>query len=530
MKYLPLLILPIALYAAPAATKAEMLRAVEEQWRVASGALPAAASASNAPAVGLREELRRWELPEVTIVRLPLSQALESLTVGLPAEEVLNFVVTGGNDPEVSLALRNTTMAAAIDLLTESVGMAYELRERTVVVMPQGVVGTLRTEYFPLSQGQLTRLLGAEAVKAVAAPGEATSASALYTRSSAEAALRAFFERVGIVWVEGSGMALGSGELIVTHNARALERIADLLGRTPKSRQVEIEAKFMEVGEGALEELGVQWSLTNASGRSRVGSTDAVGATTDTLRTAAGAFGNTTASSSTLAVAPTIPGGVNLAAQATKFADVTGILGDYQLRNVISALSQKDGSELLSAPRVTVLSGSTAAITVAQEMRYPQSYDRVNTDVGSGTSSGSIITAPTPLDFTTRNIGVEMQVTPYVEEDGSITLILQPQVTQFERFVDYGGQSVVVNNGVTQTLPSGFFQPVFSVRRVNTEVNIPSGQTVLLGGLTREETVQVRDKVPILGSLPLIGRAFRSNSSSTLKKNLVIFVTARLVE
>jgi len=61
-------------------------------------------------------------------------------------------------------------------------------------------------------------------------------------------------------------------------------------------------------------------------------------------------------------------------------------------------------------------------------------------------------------------------------------------------------------------------------------VNLPTGSTVLLGGLTREEKVTVNDKVPLLGDLPLLGKAFRSSGSSTLKKNLVVFVTARLVE
>jgi general secretion pathway protein D len=213
-------------------------------------------------------------------------------------------------------------------------------------------------------------------------------------------------------------------------------------------------------------------------------------------------------------------------------ANIKGTWGDYSVNGILRALSQQDGTELLSAPRVTVLSGGTANLTVAQELRYPQSYDRVNTDVGSSSStysSGSIITAPTPLDFTTRNVGVELQVNPIVEADGSITLNLQPEVTQFERFIDYGGQSVIVSDHASESVPSGFFQPVFNVRKVSTQVNIPNGGTVLMGGLTRSETVKVKDKVPVLGSIPFIGKAFRHEGTSTQKKNLIIFVTARLV-
>ena len=114
---------------------------------------------------------------------------------------------------------------------------------------------------------------------------------------------------------------------------------------------------------------------------------------------------------------------------------------------VLRALSQKSGSDLLSAPKVTVLSGDLATITVAQELRYPQRYSDIEPEVGSGSSltggqsggsAGVAIAAGTPQDFTVRNVGVELSVTPRVEEDDySITLDLHPQVTEFDGFVEY---------------------------------------------------------------------------------------------
>ncbi len=72
-------------------------------------------------------------------------------------------------------------------------------------------------------------------------------------------------------------------------------------------------------------------------------------------------------------------------------------------------------------------------------------------------------------------------------------------------------------------------QPIFSTRKVTTSVTVWDGQTVVLGGLMREDVQKVQDKVPILGDIPLLGRAFRSNVDQHLKVNLVIFVTAHLI-
>ena len=187
----------------------------------------------------------------------------------------------------------------------------------------------------------------------------------------------------------------------------------------------------------------------------------------------------------------------------------------------------------MSAPKVTVLSGKTAEIVVAQEFRYPESFGDIESEVGSGASNtgaaGVTITAGTPQDFVVRNIGVEMEVTPTVEDDNSISLLLEPRVTEFEGFVEYGGPSVAISGSINVTVPAGFFQPIFSVRRVRREVTIWDGATVVMGGLTREQVQTVEDKVPVLGDIPLIGRLFKSKGESSQKRNLLIFVTANLI-
>ena len=122
-----------------------------------------------------------------------------------------------------------------------------------------------------------------------------------------------------------------------------------------------------------------------------------------------------------------------------------------------------------------------------------------------------------------------MSVTPNVENDDTISLILEPRVTEFEGFVEYGGPSVAITGDTTVTVPAGFYQPIFSVREMSTEVTIFDGATVVMGGLTRDEVKSLNDKVPILGDIPGLGRLFKNEGETRQKRNLLIFVTANLV-
>jgi general secretion pathway protein D len=77
--------------------------------------------------------------------------------------------------------------------------------------------------------------------------------------------------------------------------------------------------------------------------------------------------------------------------------------------------------------------------------------------------------------------------------------------------------------------PGTINQPVFNIRSVETNLQVLDGQTAVLGGLINESTQEINDKVPVLGDLPLVGRLFQSKVSERTKKNLLIFVTARLI-
>jgi len=120
----------------------------------------------------------------------------------------------------------------------------------------------------------------------------------------------------------------------------------------------------------------------------------------------------------------------------------------------------------------------------------------------------------------------------------TIDLNLVPQVVEFEGFINYGSpiNAIAVNSAVGISISSPVTltenvinQPIFSTRKVTTNVSVWDGQTVVLGGLMREDVQKTEDRTPIIGDIPLIGRLFRTNIDQHIKRNLVIFVTARLI-
>lgn len=547
---------------ARARTSRQMMGEVDQAWQRPGVIEPKPAGEAAAPGSSpLLEKLDAIVLPSVNFSGMELSRVVNTLSVISEAFDRSGTSLKGVNivlldqataNPVVSITLRNLPLRRVLDFITGSVGYQYEVQADAVVVRPGGEQSVLETAFFPVSRSTVLRMTGkGPALAAGTDPltGVPLATPAVTVESEGQA-IRNFLQLSGVVFegVTGSTLAFDGSQLIATQTPRNLERIRNILNRYHGVRQVEIEAKFMEVQQGALEELGVQWNLaTKATQRNaaQAAYTTAGGIN----RTLADAFRNAT-SSQQISIsgtgqpaaginiptpAPSIPGGVLLGVAAGPLANITGIIGEFDVQAVIRALSQKSGTELLSAPKLTVLSGNPATITVAQELRYPQSYGQIQSQVGTGSvsgggSAGVSITSGTPQEFTTRNVGVELKVTPTVEEDDySVSLDLNPKVTEFEGFVEYGGPSVAISGGTTVTVPPGFYQPIFAVREVTTKVTIWDGATLMMGGLTREDVKHVNDKVPVLGSLPGLGRLFRSKAESSTKRNLLIFVTANLV-
>ncbi|MBE2216535.1 MAG: type II secretion system protein GspD [Opitutaceae bacterium] len=538
-------------------TREQMLEEVSRSWQ-RPGVFQEREAVDEKPTgpVPLLDKLNRITIPSVNFTGVELSRVISTLSsiseefddTGL-APKGVNIVLIDPNrvNPAVNITLRNLTLRRVLDFITDSVGFQYEVQLDAVVVRPGGEVTNLDTEFFPVSRATVIRMVAAAGGKVDDKAGSGADPFASTGGAAGGAGVRGesehirnFFQQAGVNFegTQGASLVYDGSALLVTQTSRNISRIRNILNRYNDVRQVEIEAKFLDVAEGVLEELGIDWKVTSSNG-------DVYQSNYRTLSQAfsPGSVGNPGQIIQPIGdpidipnSPPTFPGGLNLGTGTSAIAVVEDIIGSYTVSGAIRAISQNSGSDLLSAPKVTVISGEKASITVAQEFRYPESYGEIQSEVGqSGTgsnsgSAGVTITAGTPQNFKTRNVGVELAVTPTVEDDDySISLDLNPRVTEFDGFVEYGGQSIAIAGGTTVNVPSGFFQPIFSVREMNTKVTVWDGATVVMGGLTREEVKKVNDKIPFLGDIPGVGRLFRSEGESNQKRNLLVFVTANLV-
>jgi general secretion pathway protein D len=158
-------------------------------------------------------------------------------------------------------------------------------------------------------------------------------------------------------------------------------------------------------------------------------------------------------------------------------------------------------------------------------------------DVGNSGIQSFPVTPATPTAFETRNTGVTLEIEPTIgENDFMIDLRFVPEIVEFEGFINYGspiqtGGTDLLGNPVQITLTENRIEmPVFSSRRVNTALTIYDGYTVAIGGLIAESVQNVEDKVPILGDIPFVGRLFQTKAENHIKSNLVIFVTAQIID
>jgi pilus assembly protein CpaC len=165
-------------------------------------------------------------------------------------------------------------------------------------------------------------------------------------------------------------------------------------------------------------------------------------------------------------------------------------------------LEQKQILQVLAEPTLTTLSGLPARFLSGGEFPFPV--------IEGGTGNLAVVT----IEF--RPYGVKVEFTPTVNPDGSIRLKLAPEVST----LDY-------SNAVTI---SGFTIPAISTRRAETEVEIKDGQSFVVSGLLDHRTTEIMSKVPSIASVPIFGQLFRSKNFNHSITELVIMVTATIVD
>ena len=477
-------------------------------------------------------------------------------------------------DARITITLNQIPLGEALRYIASQAGLKVKVEPYAVSIIPvnEQSADMLTKEYrVPpgFIMGTLTPGSSLDApTRTVGGAGgkdtqESTGGRQLVNRETA----KDFLEAQGVPFPPGSSANFlpQSSRLIVRNTQDNLDLVDALVEQANVAgpKQVEIEAKFVEITQTNLKELGFDWLVGPFSfSNERVvgtGGTSGSGAAlsqTDFPLPITGTNPVTAGNrSGNLAITGNAIDSLLLGTPAGQFLapgifGVGGLLTDPQFQVVIRALNQKKGVDLLSAPRVTTKSGQRAVIEIVREFRYPTQFDppQIPQDFGSistgptipvgGVSAAPIfpVTPTTPTAFETRNTGVTLEVEPVVGPDGvTIDLNLVPQVVEFEGFINYGSPINTFSTnalGMATRIPitdNVINQPIFSARKVTTSVSVWDGQTVVLGGLMREDVQKVEDRTPIIGDIPIVGRLFRTKVDQHIKRNLVIFVTARLL-
>lgn len=481
----------------------------------------------------------------------------------------------GVGDTPITLRLANVPLAEVLRYTTALANLKYKVEAHAVLIVP---ISTPDADLFTntyvvppnfLSTGNSG---GGDADAGGAADPFTTPAASGGNVIKARRTAKQVLESAGIVFGTGS-MAIYSvanSSVIVRNTQDQMELVEAFIDsiRGTVEKQIYVTARFVEISESNIDELGFDWLLGSfgigggvfgqggtvgnqaATGFAGAGfpvaTPPGVGITGPGPLTAGNRSGGgaLTGNNIDALIALAGAGAAPPVTVAPAVFGISGVFTNPQFQMMIRALSQKKGVDLLSAPSVMARSGQRAKIEIIREFIYPTEYDPPEIPnqigggggIGGGTVSFVPVTPATPTAFETRNTGITLEVDPVLGADEyTIDLNLAPEVVEFDGFINYGTPIFGAASLVPPFTPSiltanRIVMPVFNVRKVTTQVTIWDGQTVALGGLIREDIQDVQDKVPFLGDLPLFGRLFRSSVEQHLKRNLTIFVTAQIMD
>ncbi len=315
-----------------------------------------------------------------------------------------------------------------------------------------------------------------------------------------------------------------------------MEQILDVFNASPP--QVKLEAKFAEIEYDDNNALGFDWFLGNFRALG-----DKIITAPGTAPTYIGEPSRNNPSGffpfpGTLQVDQFVPSPDSISPRSTDghvtsnfkqhgnpMMTFTGILTDPQFRMVLSAMDQKEGVDVLSAPHIITVSGRPATLNV-QDTRYIVTGVTPAFTPGSFGGGGAGAMMP---NVTTGQFGPDFQAVPYVSSDMyTIEMQVQPTFTEFLGYEDTTFEATAFAGGNTVTQPIAL--PRFRTRTLNVDCVVWDGYTLALGGLIAETVLTNKDKVPFLGDVPFIGGLFRGESTQRKKKNMAIYITSTIID
>jgi len=287
-----------------------------------------------------------------------------------------------------------------------------------------------------------------------------------------------------------------SRRVVTIADADTSKYISQVLSNLDRPKpQVLIKVVFLEVDHNDASDIGIEggWDKQIASDGTKANAANAfgLGGLTSTVGTNFNAVGQPV--SSFAAASPmTSPG-----------AGLYQVLGaDYQV--TLRAIAQAGKTRIISKPSILARNNQPATITVGQSVPLITSvrYDNYGNAINS---------------ISYQDVGVILTVTPFITEDNLVEMIVAPQISS-------------IDPTLSEPISANVSAPVINVRKADTVVVTPNGQTVIIGGLMENDKSVVDTKIPFLGDIPLLGVLFKRHQKSDASKELIIFLTPHIVQ
>ena len=281
-----------------------------------------------------------------------------------------------------------------------------------------------------------------------------------------------------------------TNSLIISSAEENLNSIKNIIAKLDIRRaQVLVEAIVVDLSEKAAKSLGVETIYTGDDDDSiPIGVTRFSGTGPDLLSIAGASDDNTNVTLTTTAVSSLL----NTQGLVAGFGDMTS--GEDNFVGIINAIASDTDSNILSTPSILAMDNEPARLFIGQEIP-------ITTGESLGTNNSN------PFRTTSRQeVGIELEITPQIDEGTSVILNIKQGVSGIAG-VAQSGTDLITNK-----------------REIETTVLVDNNQIIVLGGLIDEDVQEVVSKVPILGSIPLLGKLFQSSSKTTSKKNLMVFL------
>ena len=281
-----------------------------------------------------------------------------------------------------------------------------------------------------------------------------------------------------------------TNSLIISSAEENLNSIKNIIAKLDIRRaQVLVEAIVVDLSEKAAKSLGVETIYTGDDDDSiPIGVTRFSGTGPDLLSIAGASDDDTNVTLTTTAVSSLL----NTQGLVAGFGDMTS--GEDNFVGIINAIASDTDSNILSTPSILAMDNEPARLFIGQEIP-------ITTGESLGTNNSN------PFRTTSRQeVGIELEITPQIDEGTSVILNIKQGVSGIAG-VAQSGTDLITNK-----------------REIETTVLVDNNQIIVLGGLIDEDVQEVVSKVPILGSIPLLGKLFQSSSKTTSKKNLMVFL------